>query len=118
MGGENLDAFLKADNFMNHVFFGADKSRFHRNILAKALEIFLQTLQFPEWANFCFECPPELEEGECEEDFDNYECHVVDGIQMGCKTNDAKGHLPNEYFEEETDGDDPVCGVELKDEHF
>ena len=115
MGGEKLDAFIKADNFMNHVFFGAEKSRFHRNILAKAFKIFIHALQFPDFANFCFDCPHELNEGESEDDFDVYEYHVVDGIQMGCKTNDVKGHLPKEYFEEETDGDDLVCGVEMKD---
>ena len=31
---------------------------------------------------------------------------------MGCKTNIAKGHIPKEYFEEETDGDDLVVGIE------
>ena len=56
-----------------------------------------------------------MNEGESEDDFDVYEYHVVDGIQMGCKTNDVKGHLPKEYFEEETDGDDRVRGVEMKD---
>ena len=34
---------------------------------------------------------------------------------MGCKTNNAKGPIPKEYFEEETDGDDLVVGIESKD---
>ena len=72
-------------------------------------------MQFPDFSNFCFECPQELEYGEHAEDYDDIEYHVVDGIQMGCKTNDCKGHIPKEYFEEETDGDELVIGVESKD---
>ena len=115
MGGEKLDAFLKAENYMKSIFFGAEKSSFHRNILSKAFEIFLHALQFPDFSNFCFECPQELEHGEHAEDYDDIEYHVVDGIQMGCKTNDCKGHIPKEYFEEETNGDELVIGVESED---
>ena len=32
MGGDKLDAFLKAENYMKSVFFGDEKSSFHRNI--------------------------------------------------------------------------------------
>ena len=34
---------------------------------------------------------------------------------MGCKTNNAKGPIPKEYFEEDSDGDDLVVGIESKD---
>ena len=115
MGGEKLDAFMKANNFMNEVFFGLDNHTLYPKILQKGFEIFIHALKFPEKANFCFECPQQLEEGENEDDFDDIEYSVVDGIQMGCQTNDGKGQLQKEYFEEETDGDILVRGVECKD---
>ena len=74
-------------------------------------------MKFEENSNFCFECPQELEEGQKEDDFAAFEYSIVDGIQMGCQTNDAKGHVPKEYFQEETAGTDLllVQGVESKD---
>ena len=89
---------------------GGEKSSFHRNIFAKAFEIFLQALQFPDFSNFCFECSVELAQEECEEDYYDIEYHIVDGLQMGWETNNVKGHIPTEYFEEETDGDNLVVG--------
>ena len=114
MGGEKLDAFIKANNFMNEIYFGLGKPTLYPKILQKGFEIFLHALSFPDKANFCFDCPQQLEEGETEDSFDDVEYSVVDGIQMGCQTNDAKGHLPKEYFEEVTDGDTLVRGVEVK----
>ena len=117
MGGEKLDSFVKANNFMSEVFFGFEKQIVSPKILHKAFEIFLHALKFEENSNFCFECPQELEEGQKEDDFAEVEYSIVDGIQMGCQTNDAKGHVPKEYFQEETAGTDflLVQGVESKD---
>ena len=74
-------------------------------------------MKFEENSNFCFECPQELEKGQKEDDFAAVEYSIVDGIQMGCQTNDAKGHVPKEYFQEETAETDLllVQGVESED---
>ena len=113
-GGEKLDTFIKSNQFMSEIFFGLEKTSPHSKNLQKAFEIFIHALQFPEKANFCFQCPQELEDGEQEDTFDDIEYSVVDGVQMGCQTNEAKGFLPKELFEEETIGDNVVRGVEVK----
>ena len=115
VGGEKMDAFIKANNFMNEIFFGLGKPTMYPKILQKGFEMFMHALVFPEKANFCFQCPQALEDGEIEDSFDDIEYSIVDGIKMGCQTNDAKGHLPKEYFEEEIDGEELVRGVEVKD---
>ena len=117
-GGDKLDSFVKANNFMSEIFFGLEKRTVSPKILQKAFEIFIHALIFPEKSNFCWECPQKLEDGENEDDYKDIEVSVVDGIQMGCQTNDAKGNLPREYFDEETDGDELVKGVEAKDRTF
>ena len=114
-GGDKLDAFLKANIFMNEIFFGLEKPTLNPRILQKSFEIFIHSLKFPENANVCYECPPPLEDGEAEDDFDEVEYSVVDGIKLGCQTNDGKGHIPKEVYEEETDGEQLVHGIEVKD---
>ena len=95
-GGDKLDAFVKSNNFMSEVFFGLEKRTVSPKILQKAFEIFIHALKFPDKSNFCFLCPQQLEDGEKEDDFSDIEYSIVDGIQMGCQTNNAKGHLPRE----------------------
>ena len=107
-GGEKLDAFIKSNQFMSEIFFGLEKTSLHAKNLQKAFEI------FPEKANFCFQCPQKLENGEEEDNFDDIEYSVVDGIQMGCQINETKGYLSKELFEEETIGDNVVDGIEVK----
>ena len=113
-GGEKLDAFIKSNQFMSEIFFGLEKTSAYSKIIQKGFEIFIHALQFPEKANFCFQCPQKLGDGEQEDTYDDIEYSVVDGVQMGCQTNEAKGYLPKEVFEEETIDDDVVLGVEVK----
>ena len=113
-GGEKLDSFIKSNNFMNEIFFGFEKKSLNPKILQKAFEIFIHALQFPDKSNFCFQCPQELEDDGIEDDYNDVEYSIVDGIQMGCQTNEIKGQLPKEIFEEDTAGEDLVEGVEVK----
>ena len=63
-------------------------------------------------------CPQELEKGENEDDFNDIEYSIIDGIDMGCQTNDAKGHIKPEYFHEEKIHNMKVHGIEVKDHAF
>ena len=117
--GETLSGFIKSKKFMNEVLFGFEKSPEYKKVLQKGFEIFCHALQFPEDANFCYECPQELEENEKEDDFENeIEISVIDGIQMGCRINDLKTEMKEEYFEEETVDNLLVKGIEAKHRTF
>ena len=117
--GETLSGFIKSKKFMNEVFFGFEKSPEYKKVLQKGFEIFCHALEFPEDANFCYECPQELEENEKEDDFENeIEISVIDGIQMGCRINDLKTEMKEEYFEEETVDNLLVKGIEAKHRTF
>ena len=57
-------------------------------------------------------CPAELGKYENEEDFDDIECHISDGIDMGCQENVTKGMVPDDIFRIERTGDQLVRGTE------
>ena len=118
-GGETLSGFIKAKRFTNQLFFGAEKSPEYKRILQKGFEIFCHALKIPEDANFCYECPQELQSNENEDDFaDEIEVSVIDGIQMGCRTHEMKAEIKDEYFQEEVVPDLTVKGIEAKHRTF
>ena len=45
-------------------------------------------------------------------DFDDIECHISDGIDMGCQENVTKGMVPDDIFRIERTGDQLVRGTE------
>ena len=54
-----------------------------------------------------------------EDDFkDAIEYSIVDGIQMGCRENDKKASIDEEYFSEEVVEGLDVKGIEAKDRTF
>ena len=88
-------------------------------MLQKGFEIFCHALKVPEDANFCYQCPQELQPNENEDDFDDeIEVSVIDGIQLGCRTHDMKADIKDEYFEEEVVPNLTVKGIEAKDRTF
>ena len=118
-GGETLTAFVKSQKMMNQVFFGFDKTPEHKKILQKGWEIFCHSLRFPEDANYCYECPQELDAGENEDDYkDEIEYTIVDGIQMGNRTNDSKEQVKEEFFKEQEVENAVVTGIESKERTF
>ena len=97
--------------FLNFMYFWAVKNQvFIVIFLQKHSRFSYKLYSFLIFPIFCFECSGELAQEECEEDYYDIEYHVVDGLQMGWETNNVKGHIPTEYFEEETDGDNLVVG--------
>ena len=60
----------------------------------------------------CPKCPDELEKDENEEDFDDIECHISDGIDMGCQDNVVKGLVSDDIFRIERTGDQLVRGTD------
>ena len=117
--GETMSGFIKSRKFMDELFFGHHKSPEYKRILQKGFEIFCFALKIPDDANFCYECPQKLEAGEKEDDFhEEIEYSIIDGIQMGCRTNDLKADIKDEYFEEEIVGNINVNGIEAKDRTF
>lgn len=114
-----MSGFIKSRKFTDQIFFGYEKSPEYKKILHKGFEIFSHALKFPADANYCYECPQKLEPGEKEDDFqEEIEYSIIDGIQMGCRTNDLKGGIKDEYFEEEVDDQFNVKGIEAKDRTF
>jgi hypothetical protein len=76
-------------------------------------------LQLPNDANYCYECPQPLDAGEKEDDFtDDIEYSVIDGIQMGCRTNGLKTAIDDDFFKEEVVEGVVVKGIEAKDRTF
>ena len=119
VGGETLTAQIKAKKFMEENFFGYEKKPEYKKVLQQGFEIFLHALEFPEDANYCYECPQELDGEEKEDDFkDDIEFSIIDGIQMGCQTNSLKADIDSEYFEEALVKDVIVNGIECKDRTF
>ena len=117
--GETLNAFIKSKKFMDEIFFGVEKKSECRKFISKGFEIFIHALRFPELANYCVECPQELEVGEREDDFKNdIEYTIVDGVQMGCRVQDNKTEIQDQYFKEEVVSDIIVEGIESRDRTF
>ena len=117
-GGETLTAFIKSQKMMNTVFFGFEQTPEYKKILQKGWEIFCHSLVFSEDANYCYECPQELEAGQNEDDFkSDIEYTIIDGIQMGNRMN-SNGHVKEEYFAEEEVENVVITGIESKDRTF
>ena len=118
-GGETMSAFIKSRKFVNEIYFGNDKSLEHKKVLQKGFEIFCHSLKFTEDSNYCYDCPQSLQLGEKEDDFKNdIEYSIIDGIQMGCRTNNLKAEIKEDYFKEELVEGIHVKGVEAKDRTF
>ena len=118
-GGETMNSYIKSQKFMNELFFGCERSPEHKKILHKGFEIFCHALRLPEDSNYCYKCPQVLEEAEKEDDFtDNIEYSIVDGLQMGCRMNNNKSNINEDYFKEEVVENIVVKGVEAKDRTF
>ena len=119
ISGEPLHAQIKAKRFMEENFFGNEKKPEYKKVLQKGFEIFIHALEFPEDANYCYECPQELESGEKEDDFkDDIEYSIIDGIQMGCRSNSLKTDIEDEFFQEAVVEGIVVNGIESKDRTF
>ena len=119
IGGETLNSQIKAQRFLEENFFGCEKKPEYKKVLQQGFEIFLHALEFPEDANYCYECPQELEGEEKEDNFkDDIEYSIIDGIQMGCQTNSLKADIDSEYFKEALVKDVVVNGIECKDRTF
>ena len=119
LGGETMNAFIKSRKFMDEIFFGYEKSPEYRKVLQKGFEIFCHALTFPTDANFCHECPQKLGGDEKEDDYkEEIEYSIIDGIQMGCRTNDLKAEIKEDYFKEKIVENLEVKGVEAKDRTF
>ena len=118
-GGETMSAFIKSRKFVNEIYFGNDKSPEHKKVLQKGFEMFCHALKFKEDSNYCYDCPQSLQLGEKEDDFKNdIEYSIIDGIQMGCRTNNLKAEIKEDYFKEELVEGIHVKGVEAKDRTF
>ena len=114
-----MNSFIKSRKLMNKVFFGYEIKEEHRKIISKAFEIFCHALKLPEDSNFCYKCPSELSPNKKEDDFPTrVEYSIIDGIQMGCRTQENKTEIKAEYFQEELVNDVLVEGIEAKDRTF
>ena len=60
----------------------------------------------------CTKCPTELAKGEHEDDFDDIEIHISDGVDMGCQDNITKGRISDDIFKIERAGDELVKGTD------
>ena len=117
--GETMTAFIKSRKFMNEIFMGFDKTPEYKKVLQKGFEIFIHALKFPLDSNYCFDCPQTLELGQKKDDFNKeIEYSIIDGIQMGCRTQENKSEIKDEYFKEELVEDITVQGIEAKDRTF
>ena len=92
LGGQSQDSYIRSLNYLNKDFSGSSTSIPIR-IFKKAVEIFMHSLVYDkELAFSCEKCPNPLKVGEREEDFENiFECHVIDGINMGNIEKPKKG---------------------------
>ena len=117
--GETMNGFIKSNKFLNEIFLGSVQKPEYRRVLSKGFEIFSHALKMPEDANYCYDCPQKLEAGQKEDDFDSeIEYSIIDGIQMGCRTQDNKSKIEDDFFTEELVEDVIVKGIEAKDRTF
>ena len=110
--GKSLRSFVDAKNSLNcdqrgstrHIDFYQTRIAFH---------IYLNAIKYdPKIGYGCPKCPDELEKDENEEDFDDIECHISDGIDMGCQDNVVKGLVSDDIFRIERTGDQLVRGTD------
>ena len=119
MGGARLNSSIKSRKFVDEVFFGHDKTPEYRKVLHKGFEIFCHALALPDDANYCYKCPQKLDVNEQEDDFkDEVEYSIIDGLQMGCRTNGLKADIREDFFQEEVVEEIVVKGIEAKDRTF
>ena len=91
--GKSLDSFVSSKNSLN-----CDQRGSMRHIEIQpfriAFHIYLNALKYdPEIGFGCTKCPTELAKGEHEDDFDDIEIHISDGVDMGCQDNITKGRI-------------------------
>ena len=115
-GGTTQISFLQGKNDVNLVIRGQE-TEIPRYVFRKANKIFIHSLNYDkETAWGCNSCPKPLNKksSKREEDFENVECHISDGINMGTIENEIKGFANREIFDEEVD-DKIVKGIEAKE---
>ena len=97
--GKSIDAFVNNKNILNSEERG-DEGNISKLVFYKAFEIYIHAINYAvEDAFGCELCPTALKEGENEDNFEDIrELHVVDGIDMGCQENEAKGFVDEELF--------------------
>ena len=119
-GGTTQHAFIQSKNDINIVIRGQENEITNR-VFRKGYEIFIHSLKYDKkdaWG--CDDCPKPLinNKKQREEDFDDVEVHVSDGINMGTLENDLKGHTNTNIFDEEKNEDNIVKGIEAKHRTF
>ena len=72
----------------------------------------------PKKAWECNQCPSELSKGENENDFEDFEVHIADGIQMGNSNDSKESDLENNKIFEEEVLPEVVEGIEAKERTF
>ena len=100
--GKSIDAFINNKNSLN----SEDRDdtneipvKLQIKVFQKAFEIYLHATKYDtETAFGCELCPKELMKGESEENYDETEVHICDGIDMGCKENESKGFIDKDVF--------------------
>ena len=96
-GGVAQNSFVTSKNDLN-VNIRGDKDKLSRFIFHKGYEIFIHSLDYDiknAWT--CDKCPKSLNVGEREEDFDDLEVHISDGIDLGIIQNTDVGKDYNYY---------------------
>ena len=118
-GGTTQNSFVRAKNTLNVTMRGKTKSKIILSTFNKAYEIFIHAIDYDvEEAWNCDECPEPLKEGENEEDFDDIEVHIADGIQEGNLNERLVSELELKMIYEEEKLSGKVEGIEAKDRTF
>ena len=113
-GGSTQNGFLQSKNEINKIVRGQEME-IPKHVFRKAYEIFIHAIEYNiELAWNCRLCPEPLDTkaGEREDQFDQFECHISDGINMGTIENDIKGVTERDIFEEEVIDNKIVFGIE------
>ena len=119
-GGHTQNAFVQCKNEVNMLVRG-EKIEIPRQIFCKAFEIFIHALKYDvEMAWDCIMCPKVLDtiKGMKEQDYNEDEVHISDGINMGTIENDVKGYTGQDIFEDEVDTTVVVKGIEANERTF
>ena len=110
--GKSLKSFVAAKNSLNCDQRG-DKRKIDYYHIRNAFHVYLTAIIYdPEVGFGCPKCPTQLGKNENEEDYDDIECHISDGIDMGCQENIVKGMISEEMFRIERTGQVVVMGTE------
>ena len=113
--GQPKDSFIKSRNSLNKDFRGSS-TEIPIRIFHKGVEIYMHSLVYnKELAFNCEKCPKILGRNKREEDFQNvFECHVIDGINMG-NIEKPRKTLTDDIFEENKVENIIMKGVEAAD---